>query len=612
MSLVSSFTFILISISAFFSRPTAGFMGLITSETESGIMVRKTIGGVIITTFFLGWIIMLGHFSGLYDEAMGYSLLIVFIMVILSIIVWTIGLSLHHIECKRMRIEKELEEQKDFSCGLIQNSTAPTFVLDTSHRVILWNKACEELTGIKGYELINTRDQWKAFYEYKRPCLADIIIDGRFKDLAQFYTIYGNSPILHDGLHGEGWFRNLGGRKRYIVFDAAPVYNVNGELISSVETLQDMTERKRMEEALIKSEERYRELIQNMPVGLYRNTPGPEGKFIMANPSMARLFGFESTEEFIAMKVSDLYEESGKRKELSDKLIAEGKILNEEIRFKKRGGAVFWGAITAKTVRNQFGEIEYFDGMLEDITERKHIEELKNDFVALVSHQLKTPAAEIKGYLYNMLSGVAGELNTKQREYIEDMYEISSKEYRLVTDLLNVSRLERGVFSVNIKPVVLQEIAGLAISNNINFAQTKKINIQIQGNEKDIVCLADKDKLVEALSNVIHNAIKFTDPESSITLVISEDAPSGIISVHDTGIGMGEETLRRLFTKEQTLQGAPLAGGGAGLGLYIAKQFMLLQKGNITVQSELGKGSTFSFFIPLAPQSLTEKNKEDA
>lgn len=127
--------------------------------------------------------------------------------------------------------------------------------------------------------------------------------------------------------------------------------------------------------ALHESEERHRLLIQNVPVGLYRTTPGPKGKFVMANPAIVRIFGYETAREFLQTSAGDLYEDPAERQGLSEKLLAQGHIVREELRLKKRDGTPIWGAVTAKIFRNESGEVEYFDGMVEDITELKRAEE---------------------------------------------------------------------------------------------------------------------------------------------------------------------------------------------------------------------------------------------
>jgi len=151
---------------------------------------------------------------------------------------------------ERKRAEEALQEQKEFSERLVENSTAGIFVLDADHKVILWNKACEELTGVKADELIGTDSHWQAFYGQKRPCLADLVIDGKYDEVSDFYDAYGESKLTSNGLHAESWYTNLGGEDRYVIIDAAPIYNKKGDLMAVVETLQDITQRKRIEEAL--------------------------------------------------------------------------------------------------------------------------------------------------------------------------------------------------------------------------------------------------------------------------------------------------------------------------------------------------------------------------
>jgi len=161
---------------------------------------------------------------------------------------------------------------------------------------------------------------------------------------------------------------------RWIRASTKPVLKGN-KLIGLQGSLSDITERKQAEEALRESEERYRHLIQNIPVGLYRNTPGPKGKFIMANEATARMHGFEKVEDFLQTPVADLYYEPTKRKIFSDKLIAKGEVFREELLLKKRDGTPFWGAVSARVIRDESGKIKCFDGMLEDITKQKQAEE---------------------------------------------------------------------------------------------------------------------------------------------------------------------------------------------------------------------------------------------
>ena len=130
----------------------------------------------------------------------------------------------------RKAIEASLEEQKKFAEGLIENSAVATFVLDAEHKVVFWNKACEALTGVSAAEVIGTDNQWRPFYSSQRQTLSDVVIDGNFADLPALYKKYSQSKLLANALQSEGWYPQLNGKSRYIIFDAAPIFDSKDEL----------------------------------------------------------------------------------------------------------------------------------------------------------------------------------------------------------------------------------------------------------------------------------------------------------------------------------------------------------------------------------------------
>ena len=136
-------------------------------------------------------------------------------------------------------------------------SAVATFIVTPNHEVIFWNKACEELTGINASKVMFTRDHWTAFYPSERPCLVDIVIDGNLDELPNLYEKYGKSKLSQDGINAEGWYEKLGGKKRYIIFDAVPIFNDSGEFLAAIETLQDITQTK-------SSEKGHEEFIRNL------------------------------------------------------------------------------------------------------------------------------------------------------------------------------------------------------------------------------------------------------------------------------------------------------------------------------------------------------------
>jgi len=149
---------------------------------------------------------------------------------------------------------------------------------------------------------------------------------------------------------------------------------IEDNIVGRVWSFRDITERNHAEEALRESEEKHRLFIESLPIGLYRNTPGPQGRFIMVNTALARLHGFDSVEEFLSQNVLDLYVDPAKRKEVSAELMEKGFISGKEVMLKRKDGTPIWGSITARAIRDHEGNVVYFDGTINDITDRKRME----------------------------------------------------------------------------------------------------------------------------------------------------------------------------------------------------------------------------------------------
>ncbi|HWI40332.1 MAG TPA: PAS domain S-box protein, partial [Verrucomicrobiae bacterium] len=163
----------------------------------------------------------------------------------------------------RKRAEAELQEQRTLAESLVRNAAIPVFVIRSDRRVIFWNSACEKLTGIPAAEMVGTTGAWRAFYDQEEPVLAELVLSPGSPPGG--YDIFGKSALLEEGLRAEGWYPCVGGERRYLTFEAAPIRNASGEVVAAIETLQDMTWRKLAEEALAESERRFRLAVDNFP-----------------------------------------------------------------------------------------------------------------------------------------------------------------------------------------------------------------------------------------------------------------------------------------------------------------------------------------------------------
>ncbi len=362
-------------------------------------------------------------------------------------------------------------------------------------------------------------------------------------------------------------------------------------------TARDITERKRAEEALRKSEEKLQQLFKSATDGIF--ALDLNGAYTELNERMLEMLGFSSKDEILGKNAFEFVTPRDINMAMVEmqRTLEQGTVTRLEYTSLRADFSEFPVELTGAALRDASGNPIGFVGILRDITERRKIEQAKRDFISLVSHQLKTPVVGIKLGIENMLQGLTGDLTTKQKQYLQEMHELCSRNYRLVSDLLNISKIERGVLSVDIEPIKLREIVDLSLQDYRGSIKKKGLALNLEETDEGVVVLADMDKMVEALSNVINNAVKFTD-KGSITIKITREGKYGIVEVRDTGTGMPDDVLNNLFTKEKALSGPPTSGGGAGLGLYIAKGFIEVQKGDITATSVVGEGSTFVLRIP--------------
>jgi len=219
-----------------------------------------------------------------------------------------------------------------------------------SPTIRLWGYEPGEIIGKNVLELVHPDDAQRLADEFK-----ETITTGRtFPSYFRVFTRDGKE------IHVEEYGKPI----------------MSGDQINGLTgVIRDVTRRREMEEALRQSEERFRTLVSNLPVGLYRNTGGPKGRFLQANPEMARMFGYESTEDFMKVSVADLYQDPARRKAFVAEVMKNGAVRDFPLALRKKDGSAFWASCTTTAHYNEKGEIDWMDGIIEDITERKLMEE---------------------------------------------------------------------------------------------------------------------------------------------------------------------------------------------------------------------------------------------
>lgn len=251
----------------------------------------------------------------------------------------------------------------------------------------------------------------------------------------------------------------------------------------------------------------------------------------------------------------------------------------------------------------------------------KEMDKLKTEFLANVSHELRTPLNSILGFTLNLKDGVDGPINEEQRHSLEKVEKASHRLLQLINDVLDLSKLRAGRMELNLETQRLEDILEEARQTIEPLARAKEIDLEVHAAAMPPLQL-DKDKIIQVLLNLLGNAIKFTDSHGRITVTVEKvtlPEPSGerrdyvAVKVSDTGIGIREEDLKNIFQEfVQIDSSATRRHGGTGLGLPISRHLVEMHGGRIWAESEYGKGSTFTFILPIPmeatkPEASTEE-----
>jgi signal transduction histidine kinase len=259
----------------------------------------------------------------------------------------------------------------------------------------------------------------------------------------------------------------------------------------------------------------------------------------------------------------------------------------------------------------RFQEIEEFNKTLQQKIDEKtrslqhandklrKMDQTKDDFISMASHQLRTPLTSVKGYVSMVLDGDVGALNRKQRDYLNQVFVSSQRMSYLISDLLNVSRLRTGKFIIDRNPCNLANVIHEEVSQLVETAKARELELIYRQPEHFPTLMLDEMKMRQVIMNFIDNAIYYTPSGGSITVTLTESSHSIEFTVTDTGIGVPRAEQHHLFSKFFRAQNARVARpDGTGLGLFMAKKVVTAQGGAIIFKSREGKGSTFGFTMP--------------
>ncbi|QQG35706.1 MAG: PAS domain-containing sensor histidine kinase [Micavibrio aeruginosavorus] len=383
-----------------------------------------------------------------------------------------------------------------------------------------------------------------------------------------------------------------------------------------VGTITDVEERRRTERALTEAEKKYRTIVENAAGGIYQVTP--DGHFLSVNPAYARILGYDSPDHVmkaIRNAHEQLYAKPRERAKFVRDLELNGQVKAYEAEMITRKGDVIWVSENARAVRDDDGNILYYEGSLENISQRKEADtkmreamiqsdlanRAKSEFLANMSHELRTPLNAIIGFSEIIRNEVFGAINHRQYwEYAKDIHESGKQLLRIINDILDVSRIDAGDRQLNESLVDMKQMIQTCMSFMGGRIEEAKLVINDATGENLPNVVGEELAIKQSLLNILSNAVKFTQPGGSITFTHEIDADGRLrLSVTDTGVGMEEEEVEKALSPFGQLETSlSRSSSGAGLGLTLVTSLMELHGGDLELVSQKGIGTTATLVFP--------------
>jgi PAS domain S-box-containing protein len=364
---------------------------------------------------------------------------------------------------------------------------------------------------------------------------------------------------------------------------------------------QDVTDRFRAEAALRESEQRFRAVFDDAVTGML--IVDADGRIVDANAALGELLRMPR-DTLRRLRIADLIGSDTDLTRFRELMRGERDAYRREHRLTRADGTVMWSHSTISVLRDADGRPRYALTMLDDITARKEVERLKDEFVSVVGHELRTPLTSIRGSLGLLDGGLAGDLPEEAQEMVALALANTNRLVRLVEDTLDLERMQAGAEELELRPVAVRELLATAVGVVERLATEGGLEIAVDAEALEV--LADPDRAVQALTNLLGNAVKFSPPGGTIHVAARRRGHEAELSVRDEGRGIPRGQLEAIFERFRQVDASDRREkGGTGLGLAIAREIVQRSRGRIWAESELGEGATFCFTLPLAQAART-------
>lgn len=506
---------------------------------------------------------------------------------------------------RQRKMEKQLAFERDLLRSLLDSIPDHVYFKDLDSRFIACSKELADRLGLQSPQETIGKTDFDFFSEqHARSAFAD------------------EQAILRTGKPLVGKVEKevlLDGSESWMLTSKMPFRSVSGEVIGTFGVSRDITSLVRTRQQLEKAQQKYRDIFEKAVEGIFQSTPA--GRYLEANPALARIYGYSSAQDLLQNLTNiskQLYVDPKRRQKFQQIMEQKGEVHEFESQIYRRDGSTIWIAETARAVRRPDGSLQYYEGVVEDITQRKRAQDalqsardaaleaarIKSIFLANISHELRTPL--------NGIIGMAGilrrtPLDKEQSHFADTIQQSGLTLLRLINNILDFSKIESGniqLQNVEFDPVGLAESVAELLAGT---AQKKGVELILSIDPATPHRLfGDADRLRQILNNLAGNAVKFTD-EGEVNIVLrplrsKQGKPRLRFEIADTGVGIAPGAQRRIFKAfAQADESTTRKFGGTGLGLAISRQLIEHMGGRLQLKSELGAGSQFWFTLSFEP-----------
>jgi PAS domain S-box-containing protein len=479
------------------------------------------------------------------------------------------------------------------------------FVLDADGTILTWNSGAEHLEGYTPEEVLGRH-------------VSILYTD---EDRATGKPDHQLSIAVADGhLEDEGWRIRKDGSRVWANVVISALRGPDNRLLGFGQVMRDLTERRRGEDALRDSEERFRLLVSGVAdYAIF--LLDPTGRVWSWNLGAERLKGYRA-DEIIGQEFTVFYTEEDRRAGVPVRALEharrEGRWESEGWRVRK-DGTRFWASVVITRLIGHDGQLRGFAKVTRDLTERKRgedalrgilarereaaeqlrdLDRMRSDLVSTVAHDLRAPVGVMQSFLELLRDDWGSSTEAEKLELIERIEERVGTLASLVDDVFDLVRIDAGHLDVDAVAFDVNEVVDRAVVDlTATGAQTLPVDVDAQ---PGVEAIGDARRTLQVVTNLLSNALKFGRAGSVVRVGVHQEGTSVIVAVTDEGPGIADEDLGEIFARFSRLPGA--AGTpGSGLGLFIARWLAAAQHGEIQVDSVPGQGSTFRLVLPAAP-----------